>query len=305
MSRRRRYNPDFSRYLLIAVALLVLGWWFLPGPDYTENAPAPSPIESLSPTPKLTPMVKEDVAPPRLFNLPPAPKVKKEPQKQGPQGPRIVVIIDDLGQDRRRTAEVIALPGPLTLAFLPYPSQLQPQVDTARRAGHEVLVHMPMEPEESDLDTGDYVLRMDMNAPEFESVLTKNMASFTGYVGINNHMGSRLTADDTAMRMVMAHLRDRGLLFVDSRTSPASIAARTAADRGVPYAVRDVFLDNDPSPQAVMTVLMSVEALAKQKGLAVAIGHPRDGTIAALKDWLPTLKEKGFVLAPVSAVVTR
>jgi hypothetical protein len=120
---------------------------------------------------------------------------------------------------------------------------------------------------------------------------------------MNNHMGSRLTQDQAAMDALMVRLRRAGMLFVDSRTIGSSVAATTAARHGVPYAVRDVFLDHDESYEAVKASLAATEAVARRTGLAVAIGHPKDNTIRALAEWLPGLAARGFVLVPVSAVV--
>lgn len=221
-----------------------------------------------------------------------------------PQGAKkIAVIIDDLGADRLHTQQVIDLPAPLTLAFLPYPQNVRSLVKKGRAGGHEIMMHMPMEPLDPDLDHGSYVLRSDMSAPELEATLLKNLGAFEGYVGINNHMGSRLTQDTKAMRIVMANLYDAGLLFVDSRTISTSIAEQTAADYLVPHAARDVFLDNDPTVENVRKALMQAEVVAKRKGQAIVIGHPKQATIEALQEWLPGLAAKGFVLVPASALV--
>ncbi|HTK84022.1 MAG TPA: divergent polysaccharide deacetylase family protein [Patescibacteria group bacterium] len=216
---------------------------------------------------------------------------------------KIVIIIDDMGEDRVHTKQITELPGPLTLSYLPYPEHVAEEVAAGRKAGHEIMVHMPMEPMHADLETGDYFLTTEEPADEFMAHLNKNLAAFDGYVGVNNHMGSRLTTDRKSMDMVMAELHTRGLLFVDSRTVSASVAAESAAAHGLPQISRDVFLDDVPTIDAVRHQLSEVERVARRQGHAVAIGHPKAATIDALKEWLPTLKDKGFVLVPVSAVV--
>jgi polysaccharide deacetylase 2 family uncharacterized protein YibQ len=218
---------------------------------------------------------------------------------------KIVIIIDDMGEDRVHTKQVAGLPGPLTLSYLPYPEHVAEEVAEGRKAGHEIMVHMPMEPMHADLETGDYFLTTEEPADEFMAHLNKNLAAFDGYVGINNHMGSRLTTDRKAMDMIMGELRERGLLFVDSRTVSASVAAESAAAHKVPQISRDVFLDDVPTIDAVRHQLGEVERIARHRGHVVAIGHPKAATIDALKEWLPTLAGKGLTLVPVSAVVNQ
>lgn len=218
--------------------------------------------------------------------------------------PRVVIIIDDMGLDRRNSRAVMDLPGPLTLAFLPYADDLPAQTAQAREQGHELMVHVPMEPLNGTIDSGPNTLRSEMTEDEFYKSLSANLFAFDSYVGINNHMGSRLTQDRDAMRRVMAQLHGRGLLFVDSKTINSSIAADEAAAALVPHAVRDVFLDHEVTYEFAADALDKLERIARRNGRAIAIGHPKPQTIEALRAWLPTLEEKGFVLVPVSAVVS-
>jgi hypothetical protein len=116
-------------------------------------------------------------------------------------------------------------------------------------------------------------------------------------------MGSQFTRDRRAMAPVIAELKERGLLFLDSRTSGSSVAADAARESGVPYAVRDVFLDNELDADYVAARLAELEAAARRQGAAVGIGHPHDVTLDALERWLKEVSGRGFVLAPISAVV--
>ena len=118
-------------------------------------------------------------------------------------------------------------------------------------------------------------------------------------------MGSLLTADRPKMDEVMTELKARGLLFVDSRTTSKTVASTEAQRFGVPHAERDVFLDNEADLDAIRRQLAATERIARRRGVAVAIGHPHDLTIEALRGWLPTLEERGFVLVPISTVVAR
>ncbi len=217
--------------------------------------------------------------------------------------PTVVIIIDDLGINRKLSEAVINLKGPLTLAFLPYPEMSPGLAAQARRAGHELIVHMPMQPMNARLDPGEGALLTSMDAETLRTVLQDNLESFEGIVGINNHMGSKLTQDYVAMAEIMAVLRERGLLFVDSKTIHTSKASDAARDYRIPHASRDVFLDHYPDYDSVMKALKQLERIAIEKGSAIAIGHPKRDTIRALYEWLPTLEAKGIQLAPVSAVV--
>ncbi|WNJ98516.1 divergent polysaccharide deacetylase family protein [Thalassospiraceae bacterium LMO-JJ14] len=217
--------------------------------------------------------------------------------------PAIVIVIDDLGLDRRRARRMVALPGPLTLSFMSYAEDLQNQATQARKAGHELMLHVPMEPGSAKINPGPNVLLSGMPRDELLKNVTWNLEQMSGYVGINNHMGSRFTSDAGSMKIVVAALKERGYLFLDSVTSGQSVAHETARDGGIPFAVRNVFLDHEDDLEEIRTQLRHTEQIARKTGLAIAIGHPRDNTIEALKSWLPTLKEKGFQLVPISSVV--
>jgi uncharacterized protein len=217
--------------------------------------------------------------------------------------PIVAIVLDDLGLDRLRTAEAIRLSGPLTLSFMTYANELAAQTQVARHAGHELLLHVPMEAVDRHADPGPRGLFTGLSREEILERLRWGLGRFEGFVGINNHMGSKFTSDERGMSPVMEELRARGLVFLDSRTSPFSTGIRLAIAYGVPHAARDVFLDDDQAPTAIASQLASVEQLARQHGSAIAIGHPHDPTIAALKAWLPLLGQKGLVLVPLSAVV--
>lgn len=220
-------------------------------------------------------------------------------------GAAIALIIDDLGLNASATRKIAELDGPLTMAFLPYADGLSHQTALARAAGHELLVHMPMQPKSLDTDPGPMALLSGMDDQAFLSRLNWNLARFEGFVGINNHMGSRLTEDRHAMGLVMAGLKERGLIFLDSRTTADSVAEPMARAQGVPHLSRDVFLDNDQTVPAILEQLGELERIAKRTGLAVGIGHPYPQTIEALTLWLPQAKRRGLVLIPMSRAVER
>ena len=218
--------------------------------------------------------------------------------------PQITIVIDDLGLDKRRTRRAIELPAPLTLAFLTYSEDLPAQTEMAHEHGHELLVHMPMQALSSHFNAGPNVLEVGMSPDELHHRIQWGLDRFTGYVGVNNHMGSRFTGNVDGMVVVMQEMKQRGLLFLDSVTTDVS-AAGDAAKRvgGVPFVQRQVFLDNEQSLESIREQLAKTETIARTHGHAVAIGHPHDSTITALAEWLPSLEGKGFSIVPLTTLV--
>ncbi|NQV80452.1 MAG: divergent polysaccharide deacetylase family protein [Alphaproteobacteria bacterium] len=219
-------------------------------------------------------------------------------------GPMIAIVIDDSGHDIARTQRIAAFSsGVLTMAFLPYVNNLAEQTAIARQGGHEILLHLPMEPLNPELDTGPNVLTIDMTPAVLDERLQWNLARLEGYVGINNHMGSRFTADRPAMAHFMRTLQARGLLFLDSRTTTATVGKQTAAEAHVPYLRRDVFLDNEANKDHVLGQLLLTEEVARRQGYAIAIGHPHTWTVDALETWGPEARRRGFSLVPLTAIL--
>lgn len=214
----------------------------------------------------------------------------------------VALIVDDLGLSGPSARRAIRLPGPLTLAFLPYGGLTPELAREARAAGHEVFVHLPMEPVGS-ADPGPMALLSSLGADELRRRLLWAIGRVPGATGVNSHMGSRLTADPQAMAVVMGELARLGLPFVDSMTTAASIAGGLALQAGVPATARDVFLDNEPSPAAIRAQLERVERLARRAGSAVAIGHPYPATLEVLAEWLPRATRRGLRLVPATSMI--
>lgn len=246
--------------------------------------------------------------------LPPAPSLA--PADPGPRVPRalpplarpasgraqVAVVIDDLGLKQAETLAATRLPAGMTLAFLPYGDNLEPHLARARDNGHERLVHLPMEAGPGG-DPGPQALLTRLGQADLEQRLAWNMERIHLFDGVNNHMGSVFTQWDDGMALVLAELKARGVYFLDSRTTARSVARDVAATRGVPYAERDVFLDNHRDARYLGQQLAQTEALARRFGSAIAIGHPHGETVAALARWAPTLADRGIELVPVSTVI--
>jgi len=220
--------------------------------------------------------------------------------------PMIAIVLDDVGLSRSMTRRAIQLPGPLTLSFMTYAKGLRQFANDARAAGHELMLHVPMEPKDASYDPGPKVLRSELSKDEIARRLEWGLKRFEGYVGINNHMGSKFTAARQGMSQVMRELRARDLLFLDSVTSANSIAWKVAERSGVPFARRDVFLDHDwRDATSIQNQLAILERIARRRGYAVGIGHPHRLTLEILSKWLPEARQRGIALVPISAIVSR
>ncbi|TAJ37504.1 MAG: divergent polysaccharide deacetylase family protein [Reyranella sp.] len=218
--------------------------------------------------------------------------------------PLVAIVIDDVGLDRPRSKRAWELSGPLTLSFLPYAKDLREQARAARGRGHELMLHLPMEPTGRN-DPGPGALLVSMSDAEIRQRTAAALDSFEGFAGVNNHMGSRFTAFRPGMETMLRQLKPRGLMFLDSRTTAQSVGDQTAQELGVPGIVRHVFLDDEESVEAVRRKLAEAEAVARRQGFVVAIGHPHEATLQALSEWLPTVQSKGLALAPATAVLRK
>ena len=274
-----------------------------PPPETTEVVVALAPPEA--PEARAPAAAVEQPAPPIEF-LEDLPAWRRYAVAIGEaRGPLIALVIDDMGMARAWSQQVVGLLGPLTLAYLPYAEGLPEQTEQARLAGHELIVHLPMEPDDPTADTGPNALTTDLDDDEIRDRLAWSLDRFGGYVGVSNHMGSRFTGDARAMAVVIDEVVARGLLYLDSRTTAETVGEDMARDAGVPTTRRHVFIDNEADEDAIAARLADLETLARKQGYAVGIGHPRPETIAALARWLPALGARGFTLAPISAIVAR
>jgi polysaccharide deacetylase 2 family uncharacterized protein YibQ len=319
------FTRDFGRAALFAVPLAVLAAWAWVELRELEAAeiaiPAPvvrvaEPALELAARPEpLAPYfgIKRPAA-----AVPPAPAPERPLPQARPAdggwearaipppavraGAYVAIVIDDLGMDRARTQRLAAIAGPLTFAFLSYAPDIDGQSREARARGHEILLHMPMEPEGRE-DPGPGALRVTLSDDDIRARTAAALDRLPLAMGLNNHMGSRFTRDARALRPVLEELAGRGLLFLDSRTSGASVGADLARRLGVPSTGRDVFLDNEIDARAIRAQLIELERVASRRGSAVAIGHPHDATIDALAQFVPEMMGRGMQLVGVSAVV--
>ena len=267
-------------------------------PQYTEAEPG-KPSPTIEEKPRAAPTAVATAAAPEAAwrrNAVPFHDLKSRPL--------VAIVIDDVGLDRPRSKRAWELPGPLTMSFLPYAKDLREQARAARARGHELMLHLPMEPSGRN-DPGPNALRVSMSDGEVRQRVTAALDGIDGYAGLNNHMGSRFTVSRPGMDTVLRVLKARGLMFLDSRTTAQSVGDALAQELGVPSIARHVFLDDDESLGAVRAKLADVERLARSQGFVVAIGHPHESTLQALAEWLPGVAGKGLALAPATAVLRK
>lgn len=220
-----------------------------------------------------------------------------------PGAPRLAIILDDLGNDPAEAHAVLSLPFPITVSVLPLRAYSIGTAEQAWRRGDQVMLHLPMQPLDHGAKPEAIELRVGMTARQVRSVLSRMLATVPHAVGVNNHEGSRATADPALMAELMPALRARGLFFIDSRTTAATVAYRAAERAGVRAASRKVFLDDVEARQAVLDQLELAARDAVRDGSAIAIGHPHPQTLAALAEGLPRLERRGIHLVFASRLV--
>jgi uncharacterized protein len=230
-----------------------------------------------------------------------SPATPRQGEKNGTA--RLAIILDDLGSDRAAADSIFALPYPLTISVLPHHAHSVEIAGEAHRRGYEVMLHLPMQsvgnetPEAQELHPG-------MPADDIPVLFEQMIESVPNATGVNNHQGSEATADPALMEELMPVLQKWNLFYVDSRTTAATVAYDTAQRLGVRSAFRNVpFLDDVREVSAVRKQIELALRGAKEKGEAVAIGHPHQATLEALSEVLPQAEARGVHLVYASDLV--
>lgn len=214
--------------------------------------------------------------------------------------PRIAVVVDDFGYDPGRDVEWIGFPGKVTFSILPFGPSSRRTADSARERGVPVILHAPMEPEAIVSDrTDSFRFVRGMARADIVALLARMAESVPGAVGVSNHMGSAFTSDENSMLMFSSALKERGLFFLDSLTTPKSVAGDAAQSVGIPFLRRTVFLDEDPAPAAMAKEWERAVAVAKAEGKAVVVGHSRPATRAFLLERFPAMAGEGIVAVTI------
>lgn len=212
-------------------------------------------------------------------------------------------VFDDAGGSLADVEAIVAIGRPVAVAVLPGLTYSTEAGRRARAAGLEVLLHLPVEPEDETKALGPGGVTVGMNDAEIRATVRSGLASVPGAVGVNNHMGSRGTADPRVMRAVLEVVRQEGLFFLDSFTTRDSVIAAVSADVGVRMVVRTVFLDNENDEEAIRGQLRRLMTLARERGTAVAIGHAHRLTPRVLAGMLDEFERAGIAIVPLSTLV--
>lgn len=324
-SRAGRTRPvglgGLALFLLVALVVVAGVWWLysrgLTGlPDevrrqvddrVAQHGVPPSPPSGGSPAaaapdpdrryPTEPELPAESSAAPPL--PPPAP-----PRPAPAGGAYVALVVDDLGRSVEDVERLTALGVPLSYAVLPFESRTPEVVAALARRDAEVLLHLPMEGR-NGADPGPGALTLGMGQRRMLAATREALAAVPGAVGVNNHMGSVLSADASSMRLVLGELAARGLFFVDSRTTADTVGYAAARQLGMPAAQRDVFLDPDLDPEAIRGQFHRLLEAAHREGSAVAIGHPHPATLRVLSEEIPAALDLGYRFVPVSFLLDR
>ncbi len=230
-----------------------------------------------------------------------------KPISAKPNSPQISIVVSGLGISANITTEAInKLPGPITLAFAPYGSDLERVTNKARSLGHELLLQVPMEPfDYPDNDPGPQTLVTSLTPEQNTDRLQWLMGRFQGYVGITNQMGTRFTATEQAFLPIMREISKRGLVYVDDGSSPRSLASQIAGGNGLPFAKANVILDTVPSASEIDRALGRLEGIARENGSAVGFASALPVSIERISSWAKTAEGRGFTLTPITMAAAR
>ncbi len=209
--------------------------------------------------------------------------------------PRLAIVIDDLGNDRAQADSLFRLSYPLTLSVLPHEANSGEIAEEAHRRGYQVMLHLPMASNAGDKDEA-IELHPGMASAEVEKTFAAMLETVPYALGVNNHEGSLGTADQKLMDELMPLLHQRNLFFIDSRTTAATVAETSAHAAGVAAARRNVFLDDEQSVPAIRKQFALAIRDAREKGSALAIGHPHPETLVVLNEMLPEAERQGVRL---------
>lgn len=292
-----------SLILLVTVVILGAGIarWLIP--------PASSPSHASVPSARHFSIPQADKSDTPTYEIfPKQPTTPRKPQKRfsplpGYQQPLVAIVVDDIGYDRRIAQQLLELDEPLTFSMLPHGPFNRKILAKAQAKGLEIMLHLPMEPNEfPKVNPGPGALLSDMSADDLIAQLIEDIESLPGIVGVNNHMGSRISASPERMRQIFSILKARNLFYIDSRTTAETVAKSSAQMLHLPFAERDIFIDHLDDPDFIQSQLEKLIDRARSQGYAVGIAHPHPATVDQLKAFLPRLKAE-VTLVPASVLV--
>jgi len=274
-----------------------------PGGPQAGGEPA-APVDDLLEASRYGPLPKvaEDGRRPSQIYARPSPH---SGTRQVGEPARIAILVNGLGLSELATDQAIKmLPASVTLAYSPYGRNLQGWVRQSRQAGHEVMLQIPLEPENyPDNDPGPHTLLTNLPREENLKRLQWLMSRFTGYTGVTNLMGAKFGAERAAVVPVFQEMKARGLIFLDDGTAAGSGAGDVARELELDFSVAQVVIDPTRTSDTVDEALAKLEAMALENGLAIGVANSLPVTIRRISEWSRSLSNKGLVLVPVSAAV--
>ncbi|GFE58950.1 divergent polysaccharide deacetylase family protein [Geobacter sp. AOG1] len=306
-TNRRKPSPGGRRPLLalLVVILLIAGIFYLLE-RVKSRIPLPPPAppavmerQKIPPRAAETPVILREYT---SVVTPPAPKAKPRQRVTAPG--TVAIVIDDMGSSMDEARQLLDINLPLTFSIIPGLAKSRAVAESVHAKGRQVMIHIPMEPKgfpQRKLEKNGLLLS-ESNA-DIERQVADYLQSVPYAVGANNHMGSSFTENSEKMGVVLKVLRGKGLFFIDSKTSPASVGYSLAKKMGMPAGVRQVFLDNNQDVAAITVQLEQVAAVARKRGSAIAICHPHRQTIQALAAAMPRMQREGIQFVAASELV--
>jgi len=282
--------------LVIAAGVFTHRYMLRKHPVHKPPIPAPETVSKHAPeTEPLYEVFPEEPVPEPALPIPPPSVVDRQP--------KVAIIIDDLGYDRRIARRFLELDTELTFSVLPYTPHTRSISREVQTKGRELILHLPMEPVEYPrIDPGPGALLSSMNPDELIEQLRNNLAAVPGIKGVNSHMGSRLTTAPDRMNQIFSILKQQNLYFVDSRSTSRTQSRSSAKLLQVPFGERDVFIDHVQDPEFIRSQCRKLIRIARRKGVAIGIAHPYKATYKVLLEMLPEL-QKEVRLVPASQIV--
>ncbi len=293
MARKNRAIRQWGGFLLISVAIALSAWFWIYKNDVTRQKPQKSET------------VNYDYES-NWYREPVEPEADKQSKHLG-EAPLVTIIIDDFGPygTTKLTREFLALGVDLTWSIIPGNDRSMQIGEIATKGGQEVFIHLPMEPSEQvAMDERDMIMT-GMGKEQIHEIFERVSKELPQAVGMNNHMGSKVTRDSSLMKLIAEELKDRDLIFVDSQTAPRSRGYKAMMDKGVPAIKRDVFLDYTPDSSKVRIQYDELIRIARRRGWAIGIGHARRQTLEILKELLPVSIDEGIEFISAGKLVEK
>jgi len=275
MAKKRKLPFWLGLVLALVLATLLLMLAMVPEPEPGVQPPRMALPATHAP-------LKAEVPKAPLIEATPAQRPEPAPQR----GHGLALILDDVGYNLAALKRVLALSVPVAISVLPDAPYADKAARLAHQAGQVVMLHLPMQPEDPSLQMNDTFLLEGMSEDDLRDTFWRDLAEVPYAEGVNNHMGSKFTQLEAPMRQVMRQCRQKGLFFVDSRTSKHSVAARVAANSGLQWATRQIFLDHIMTPEAMDKAWQQARACVRKGRRCIIIAHPRAASVAFLESRL-------------------